>query len=220
MISIRTLKGGSLKLVDKFTYLGSSVSSTENDINTRLAKASTVIDRLSVIWRSDLSDKIKRNFFQAAIESILLYGYATWTLIKRIEKRLDGNCTRMLRAVLNKSWKQHPTKQQLYSYLFPISKTIQVQRTRHTGHCWRSKNELISDVLSHGRKKDDQLEPNDSSSVPIRDVAWKTCREQWTIGTSSERGSGRSVLVARHGNDDIVFTQPLRSGRIWHKVNF
>ena len=36
---ISTLKGGSLKLVDKFTYLGSSVSSTEKDINTRQAKA-------------------------------------------------------------------------------------------------------------------------------------------------------------------------------------
>ena len=29
-----TLKGGPLKLVNKFTYLGSNVSSTKNDINT------------------------------------------------------------------------------------------------------------------------------------------------------------------------------------------
>ena len=60
---IPTLNGGSLKLVYKFTYLGSSVSFTENDINTRLAKAWTAIDRLSVIWKSDLSDKIKHNVF-------------------------------------------------------------------------------------------------------------------------------------------------------------
>ena len=58
-----------------------------------------------------------------------------WTLIKHIEKRLDGNCTRMLRAILNKSWKQHPTKQQLYCHLPPISKTIQIRWTRHAGHC-------------------------------------------------------------------------------------
>ena len=49
---ISTLNGSSLKLVDKFTYLGSSVSSTETDINTRLAKTWTAIDRLSVIWKS------------------------------------------------------------------------------------------------------------------------------------------------------------------------
>ena len=54
---------------------------------------------------------------------------------------------RMLRAVLNISWRQHPTRHQLYGHLPPITKTIQVRRTRHAGHCWRSKDELISDVL-------------------------------------------------------------------------
>ena len=48
---ISTLDGTSLKLVDKFTYRGSSVSSTEEDIDTRLTKAWTVIDRLSIIWK-------------------------------------------------------------------------------------------------------------------------------------------------------------------------
>ena len=103
--------------------------------------------RHSIIWKSDLTDKMKRSFFQAAVVSILLYGCTTWTLTKRLERRLDGNYTRMLRAVLNKSWRQHPTRLQLYGHLPPITKTIQVRRTRHAGHCWRSKDELISDVL-------------------------------------------------------------------------
>ena len=64
---ISTLNGGSLKLVDKFTYLGSSVSSSENDINMWLAKVWTAIDRLSVIWKSNLTDKLKCSFFQAAV---------------------------------------------------------------------------------------------------------------------------------------------------------
>ena len=59
---ISTLKRGPLKLVDKFTYFGSSISSIEDDINMRLAKAWIPIDRLSVIWKSDLTDKIKRSF--------------------------------------------------------------------------------------------------------------------------------------------------------------
>ncbi len=152
--NIATLDGASLKLVDKFTYLGSSVSSTEKDIDTRLTKAWTAIDRLSIIWKLDLTDKMKRSFFQAAIVSILLYGCTTWTLTKR----LDGNYTRMLRAILNNSWRQHPTRHQLYGHLLPITKTIQVRRTRHAGHhCWRSKDELISDVilwtLAYGQAK-------------------------------------------------------------------
>ena len=92
---ISTLNVSSLKLVDKFTYLGSSVSSTEKDINTRLVKAWTAIDSLSDIWMSDLTDKIKRSFFQAVIVLILLYGCTAWTLTKRMEKKLDGNYTRM-----------------------------------------------------------------------------------------------------------------------------
>ena len=117
------------------------------EIDTRLTKEWTAIDRLSIIWKSDLTDKMKHSFFQAAIVSILLYGCTTWTLTKRLKKKLDGNYTRMLRAILNKSWRQHHTRHQLYGHLPPITKTIQVRRTRHAGHCWRSKDELISDVL-------------------------------------------------------------------------
>ena len=64
-----------------------------------------------------------------------------------MEKKLDGNYTRMLRAILNKSWRQHPTKQQLYGHLPPIMKTIKVWRTRHAGHGWKSRDELIRDLL-------------------------------------------------------------------------
>ena len=144
---ISTLNGSSLKLVDKFTYLGSSVSSTRFDIDMWVTKAWTAIDRLSVIWKSDLTNKMKCSFFQAAVVSILLYGCTTWMLTKRMEKKLDSNYTRMLQAILNKSWRQHPTKQQLYGHLPPITKTIKVRQTRHTGHCWRSRDLPISDVL-------------------------------------------------------------------------
>ena len=144
---ISTLDGTSLKLVDKFTYLGSSVASTEKEIDTRLMKAWTAIDRLSIIWKSKLTDKMKHSFFQAAVVSIPLYGCTTWTLTKRLEKKLDGNYKRMLRAILNRSWQQHPTRRQLYGHLPSITKTIQARRTRHAGHCWRSKDDIVSDVL-------------------------------------------------------------------------
>ena len=78
-----------------------------------------------------------------------------------MEKNLDGNYTRMLQAILNKSWRQQPTKQQLYGHLPPITKTTKIRRTRHAGNCWRSRDVLISDVLqrtpSHGRARTGQL---------------------------------------------------------------
>ena len=175
---ISTLDGTPLKLVDKFTYLRRSVSSTEKDIDTRLTKARTAIDRLSIIWKSDLTDKMIRSFFQAAVVSILLYGCTTWTLTKRLEKTLDDNYTRMLREILNKSWQQHPTRHQLYGYQPPITKTIQVRRTRHAGHCWRSRDELIRDVLLWNPTQDEQLEHTFCSYVRIRDVALNTCQRR------------------------------------------
>ena len=142
----------------------------------------------------------------------ILHGCTTWTLTKRLEKKLDGNYTRMLWAILNKSWQQHPTRHQLYGHLPPTTKTIQVRRTRHAGHCWRSRDELISDVLlwtphMAGQKQDDQHEHTFSNYVRIRDVALKTCQRRWTIGRSGERKSGISVPAARHDDDDDDFSK-------------
>ena len=205
---ISTLDGTSLKLVDKFTYLRSSVSSTEKDIDTRLTKAWTAIDRLSIIWKSNLSDKMKCSFFQAAVVLIRLYGCTTWTLTKRLEEKLDSNYTRMLRAILNTSWWQHPTRHQLYGHLPPITKTIQVRRTRHAGHCWRRKDELVSDVLlwtpAYGQSKAGrpartyiQQLCDDTGCNPKELPEAMNDRETWR-----ERGSGISVLAARHDDDD------------------
>ena len=145
---------------------------------------------------------MKRSFFQAAVVSILLYVCTTWTtLIKPMQKKLHGNYTRMLRVIVNKSWKQHPTKQQLYGHLSPITKTIQVRRTRHARHCWRSRDELISDVLlwtpSHGQAK---------AGRPARTYIQQLCTDTGCIledvpetmddREDCERGSGRSMLMA------------------------
>ena len=148
---------------------------------------------------------MKRSFFQAAIVSILLYGCTTLTLTKRMEKRLDGNYTRMLRVILNKSWRQHPTKQQLFGHLSPITKTIKVRRTRHAGHCWRSRDELIRDVLqwtpSHGRAKLGRPCSN-LHTAQCEDTGCSPGDLPEAMNNSGERGLGISVLMARQDDDD------------------
>ena len=67
-------------------YHSRTVSSTESDVNIRLAKVWTAISRLSIIWKSNLSNKIKWNFFQAVAVLILLYRCTTCRLKKCIEK--------------------------------------------------------------------------------------------------------------------------------------
>ena len=136
-----------LMIVDEFAYIRSNISSTESNINIRLTKLWNAIEKLLIIQKSDLSNKIKQDFFQAVSVTILLYGCTTWMLTKHIEKKLDGIYPKMLCAVLHKSWKQYFTKQLLLGHLPLISQTMQGRQTKHEGHCWRSKDELISDVF-------------------------------------------------------------------------
>ena len=205
-VNISTPDGSSLKLVNKFTYIGSSVSSTEKDIDTRLTKAGTAIDKLSIIWKSNLTDEMKRSFFQAAVVLILLYGCTTWMLTRRLEKKLDGNYTRMLRAILNKCWIPHPTKHQLYCHLPSITKTIHVRRPRHAGHWWRSRDELISDVFqwmpTYGRIKAERPARTYIEQLCV-DTGWSpedlpeamNDREEWRERAKDIRAGGTSWLL-------------------------
>ena len=113
---------------------------------------------------------------------------------KTAGEETSGNYTRMLRAILNKSWRQHPQDTTIRP---PAShhETIQARRNRHAGHCRRSRDELISDVLlwtpTYGRQKlDDQHEHTFSSYVRIRDVAQKTCRRDERLGEVAREGQG------------------------------
>lgn len=117
--------------------------SNEKDVRTRVAKAWSALDRLKIIWKSLLSDSLQRNFFRAIVESVLVYGSPSWILTKQLEDKLGGTYCRMLCAILNKSWQQHPTKE-LYGSIPKLSDIIREQRTRFASHCWQNKTELVN----------------------------------------------------------------------------
>ena len=99
--AIEILNKTLLKKVDDFVYLGSNITSTEKDVPIRISKACSALDRLRTIWKSTLPEQIKKGFFRAVVESVLLYGSSAWTLTKRLESKLNGTYTRMLRVILN-----------------------------------------------------------------------------------------------------------------------
>ena len=109
--------------------------------------ALTACNALHKIWTSNLSKDFKLKIFKAAIEPILLYGSETWTLSKRLEKRLDGTYTRLLMRVQHLSWKNHPTKQLIYGKIPPVSTIVKSRRVQFAGHCFRAENEIISTLL-------------------------------------------------------------------------
>ena len=107
---LRTTEGIALKEVSDFKYFGSWVNSTEQDIKVRKALAWRALNGMKSVWNSNLSRSIKVSFFQATVESVLLYGCESWTLKETLRKSLDGCYTRMLPVMLNINWNEHVTK--------------------------------------------------------------------------------------------------------------
>ena len=136
-----------IKQVNNFKYLGSSIGSTERDIQIRIAQDWSALNSMNTILKSIMSDNLKRNFFRSAIESILLYGSNTWTLTSILDKKLDGEYTRMNRDALNTLWRVHVINKDIYDIIPNSTVSIREQRLRFIGHCWISKSELVSDLL-------------------------------------------------------------------------
>ena len=154
-ITIDSINGKIIAKVENFNYLGSCIGSTEKDIQIRIAKAWSALNSMQGIWKSK-PDKLKRHFFRAAVESVLVYHAIS--LNAKLEEKIDGSYiyTRMLRAALNKLWREHLTNKELYRNIPKISVAICEQRLRFAGHCWRSDGELARDLLlwqpSHGKR--------------------------------------------------------------------
>ena len=106
---ISTLDGTTLKLVDNSPTLEAVSHQPKNDINIRLTKAWTAIDKLSIILKSNLTDKMKRSLFQTVVVSILLYGCTTWTLTsgeearRQLHKNVASNIEQVLEATPHKA---------------------------------------------------------------------------------------------------------------------
>ena len=152
-----TLNGSKLDQVNDFLYLGSWVDSSQKDINTRIAKAWSALSKMDAIWKSPMTNNLKIQFFRSTVETVLLYGSNTWTLTKALTRKLDGTYTRLLRAAINVSWRQHLTNKELYGNLPKVTDTIKERRLRFSGHCWRSKEEVVHKLLlwepRHGRRR-------------------------------------------------------------------
>ena len=114
------------------TIMGAA--SIEKDIQIRIAKAWSALNSMQEIWKSKIPDKLKRHFFRTAVESVLVYGAISWTLTSKLEGKIDVAYTRMLRAALNKSWREYLTNKELYRNIPKISLDKRKQRLRFAGH--------------------------------------------------------------------------------------
>ena len=193
-VQIKTLSGEEIKIVNNFKYLGAWTESTEKDLKIRKALAWSACHKLDKIWTSKLSRNIKIKLFIATVESVLLYGSEAWTLTVALSRTLDGCYTRLLRKVLNISWKKHPTNQMLYQNLPPVTMKVKKRRMRLAGHCIRHPEEISHNLVlwepTEGRRsrgaprrtfidnllEDTGLNNTNELRMAMRDRAnWRSC---------------------------------------------
>ena len=134
---LRTRDGTELEYKRDFKYLGSWVDSSEKDIAVRKALAWKALNGMSKIWSSSMNPELKKRFFLATVESILLYGRESWAMTEAQEKSLNGTYTRMLRKALNEHGTSHTTNEQLYGKLPAVCDRIAARRLQIAGHCHR-----------------------------------------------------------------------------------
>ena len=145
-------------------------------------------------------------FFPGCAGSVWMYQWKT-------EKKLYRNYTKMLCAVFNKSWKQHPTKQQLYSHLLFIWQTIQVRLARHADYCWTRTSDILLWTLTYGCTRVGQLVRTYISSVKYWMQSKRPFRNNGHYRWMG-RESGNSMLSAQLDDDDdyiqIVISEEIR----------
>ena len=145
--TITAQNGCDLEQVNDFNYLGSKIISLENDIQVRIGSAWSALNKLTLVWKSNLDVSIKREFFRATVESVLTYSSQAWTLTKSLENKLNGAYTRMLRAAFNVHWSQRVTNKKLDNDLPKIADTIRYRRFKLSGHIWRHDEEIAQNLL-------------------------------------------------------------------------
>ena len=118
---IKAIDGSNLKRVEDFKYLGACIDSSAKDLKIRKALSWRTCHQMRNIWKSTLSRKMKLRLMHTTVESVLLYGCETWTLIKTLLKQLDGTYTRILRMI---HWSQKVTNEVLYGRIEKISTKI------------------------------------------------------------------------------------------------
>ena len=144
---VKTLSGHILKQVQNFKYLGAYMADSCHDFNTKKGLAWAAVNKLDCIWKSSFNRNLKVKLFRACVESILLYNSETCTVTRSMEIEIDGPYTKLLRRILNLSWRDHVTNKELYGCIPPLSSTIRQRRMRFAGHYIRSADQPVSKLI-------------------------------------------------------------------------
>lgn len=154
-----------LKCVEKFKYLGSTITSQcdlDAEINSRIGAASASYGKLrSKVFRShDLKLATKISVYRAIVLPSLLYGSETWCLYRRNIKSLDQFHLRCLRDIMNIHWTDRIRNTEVLrrAKICGIEAYLMRRQLRWCGHVFRMPDERIAKCifyseLQEGKRK-------------------------------------------------------------------
>ena len=150
-----------LEVVDSFTYLGSSISSTlslDTEINTRIGKAASTMSKLNKrVWNNtQLTEATKLRVYRACVLSTLLYGSESWATYAGQEKRLNSFHLRCLRRLLHIRWQDRVTNTEVLQQagLHSMFALLSQRRLRWLGHVRRMKAGRIPKDMLYGELRE------------------------------------------------------------------
>jgi hypothetical protein len=156
--NILTLASGKgLSKAHDFKYLGSHLESTCKDIYVRISLAWSTCRKLDNVWKSELRKDQKHKVFVACVESVLLYGSETWAMTKKLELKINGTYSKLLRRAYRVKWYHFISNANLFGKGKSASEKIKSRRLKLAGHCVRHPEVVANlDVLwlpNHGKRK-------------------------------------------------------------------
>ena len=157
------INGSPLKTVQRFTYLGSIISTAHNideDILNRIQAASASFGRLRtrVFANKNLKLHTKIAVYEAVCISTLLYGSESWTLYKRHLKSLEAFHIRCLQRILDITWKDKIPHTEILQRTNTVSieATLARRQLRWVGHVKRMPEHRLPRRVLYGQLKDGQ----------------------------------------------------------------
>ena len=132
-------------MVEDFKYLGVWIDNSAKDFKIRKALAWRTCHQIRIILKSTFSRKLKIRLIHITVESVMLFGYDTCTLIDILLKQRDGIYTRILRIILNIYWSHKVTNEVLYGDI--VSAKIRRRLLKFAGHFLHRDGDFVSDLV-------------------------------------------------------------------------
>ena len=205
------VKGLNLGTVTSFKYLGAVVSDdgSKPEVLSMIAQATAALTKLKPIWRdNNISLRSKVKLMRSLVISIFLYACESWTLTAELEKRTQAFEMRCYRRLLNISYKDHASNEEVrrnlqaaireYDELLTL---VKKRKLRWFGHVSRSSG-LAKTILQStvkGKKRGRQKK------------RWEDAIKEWTgmdFASSTRAAENRSRWKGIVANSSVVPRRP------------